>query len=60
MISNREECDYLAVKTLSALLGGITFKHYGDCYCLNYLYSFRTKKEHESHKRICEKEIFVI
>ena len=35
---------YLAVKKLSALLGGITSKHHGDYYCLNRLHSFATEK----------------
>ena len=36
---------YLAVKKLSALLRGIIFKHHGDFYCLNCLYSFETEKK---------------
>ena len=37
MIPNREGWHYLAVKNLSALLRGITFKCHDDFYCLNYL-----------------------
>ena len=37
MIPNREGWHYLAVKNLSALLRGITFKCHNDFYCLNYL-----------------------
>ena len=45
MIKNREkQWHYLALKTLSALLRGITSKNNGDFYCLNCLNSFRTKK----------------
>ena len=58
MISNAEGWHYLAVKKLSALLGEITFEHYGDCYCLNCLHSFRTKKKLESHKKVCENKDF--
>ena len=37
MISNGEkQWHYLAVKRLSALLGGTTSKHHGDFYCLNF------------------------
>ena len=36
----------------------ITSKHYGDFYCVNCLYSFRTKHKLESHKRICENKDF--
>ena len=31
----------IGVKKLSALLRGVTSKHYGDFYCLNCLHSFR-------------------
>ena len=42
MIPNEEKEElwhYLAVKKLSTLLNGITSKHHGDFYCLNYLHS---------------------
>ena len=58
MIPNGEKWHYLAVKELSALLRGITSKHYGDFYCLNCLHSFRTKNKLESHKRVCENKDF--
>ena len=45
---------YLAVKTLSALLRGITSKHHSDFYYLKCLHSFRTKTKLESHKKVCE------
>ena len=61
MIPNQENREaksepwhYLEVKKLSALLRGITSKHYRDFYCLNCLYSFRTKSQLEWHKRVCE------
>ena len=45
MISDGEkQCNYLAIKKLSALLRGISSKHHGDSYCLNCLLSFVTKK----------------
>ena len=44
---------YLAVKKLSALLKELTSKHYGDFYCLNCFYSFRTKNL-ESYKTVCK------
>ena len=45
MIPNEEKegWHYLAVKKLSTLLRGITSKHCGDIYYLNYLHSFRTE-----------------
>ena len=32
-------------KKLSALLTEITSKHHGDCYCLNFVHSFSTRKQ---------------
>ena len=58
MIPNGEKWHYFAVKKLSALLRGITSKHYGDLYCLNCLHSFRTENKLESHKRVCENKGF--
>ena len=39
---SEEQWHYLAVKKLSALLGGIISKHRVDLYCLNCLHSFAT------------------
>ena len=58
MIINGEKWHYLAVKKLSALLRGITSKHYYGFYCLNYLHSFRTKNKPELYKRLCENRDF--
>ena len=58
MIPNEEEWHYLAVKNLSSVLGGITSKHHGDCYCLNCLYFFRTEYKLKSHKKVCENKDF--
>ena len=33
-------------------------KHVGNSYCLNCLYSFRTKNKLESHEKVCEKKDF--
>ena len=49
--SKGRQWHYLAVKELSALLRGITSKHYGDFYCLNCLHSFRSKNKLELHKK---------
>ena len=68
MILNREirepksegwqQWHYLAVKELPALLRGITSKNSDDFYCLNCLYSFRTKSKLESRKRACRNKDF--
>ena len=54
----REEWHYLAVKSLSTLLRGITSKHHSGFYCLNYLHSCRTKKPLKSHEKIYKNKDF--
>ena len=58
MSVNRKGRHYFVVKKLSVLLRGITSKHHGDFYCLNYLQFFATENKRESHKKVCEKENF--
>ena len=68
MIRNGTGCDaelerrwhYFVVKKLSALFRAITSKHYGNFFCLNCLYPFRTKNKLESHKRLWENKDFCI
>ena len=45
---------YLAIKSLSALIKGMTSKHDGDSICLNCLHSFRTKNKRKKHQKLCE------
>ena len=45
-------------KKLPALLRGVTSKHHGDFYCLNYLHSFATENKREFHKNVCENKDF--
>ena len=54
MISNSENWHYLAVRSLSGLLRGISSNHDGDYYCLNCFHSYRTENELNVHKKICE------
>ena len=54
MISNSEKWHYLAVKSLSRLLRGITSNHDGDYYCLNCFHSYRTENKLNAHKKVCE------
>ena len=54
MISNGENWHYLAVKSLSRLLRGISSNHDGDYYCLNCFHSYRTENKLNVHKKICE------
>ena len=45
MITDGKKWHYLAVKSLSALLRGITSNHNGDFYCLNCFHSCSTKNK---------------
>ena len=54
MISNGENWHYLAVKSLSRLLRGISSNHNRDYYCLNCFHSYRTENKLNVHKKICE------
>ena len=54
MITDGEKWHYLTVKSLSALLYGITSNHNGDFYCLNCFRAYTTKNKLEAHKKICE------
>ena len=58
MIPNGEKQNYRAVNNLSALLREIASKYYGDLYCLNCLYSFRTRNKLETFKEGCESKDF--
>ena len=58
IITSKERWHYIAVKTLSVLLRGITSKTNGDFYCLNCCYSFRTKKKRGSHRKVRESKNF--
>ena len=54
MISNGENWHYLAVKSLSRLLRGVTSSHDGDYYCLNCFQSYSTENKLNVHKKMCE------
>ena len=54
MITDGEKWHYIAVKSLSGLLRGVTANNNGDFYCLNCFHSYRTKNKFEKHKKICE------
>ena len=54
MISNGENWHYLAVKSLSRLLRGISSNHNSDYYCLDCFHSYRTENKLNVHKKICE------
>ena len=59
MITNNDkDWHYLAVKSISELLKGITSKHNGDFYCLNYFHSYTTEKKLKNHERVCKDHDF--
>ena len=41
------------MKSLSALLRGITSKHNGDFYCINCFHSYSTKEKLKKHEKVC-------
>ena len=47
MITDGKKCHYLTVKSLSALLRGITSNYNEVFYWLNYFHSYSTKNKHE-------------
>ena len=49
-----ENWHYLAVKSTSKLLNGITSMHNGDFYCLSCFHSYRTKNKLITHVKICK------
>ena len=54
MITDGEKWHYLTVRSLIALLKGITSNHDGDFYCLNCFHFYRTKKALKKHMKVCE------
>ena len=49
---------YLAIKTISGLLRGVTSKHNGHYYCLNCFQSYTTEKKLRKHEKVCENHDF--
>ena len=60
MITDNEKWHYLAVKSVSGLLRGITSNHDEDFYCLNCFHPYTTDKSLKSIKGYVETMIFVI
>ena len=54
MITDGKKWHYLAIKSLSALIKGITAKHDGDFYCLNCFHSYTTENKLKKHKDLGE------
>ena len=50
---NGERWHYLVVRSLSALLRGISSSNNGDFYCLNCFHSYRTHNKLKMRERVC-------
>ena len=60
MISKEDKrWHYPTVKKLFALFRGITSKHHGYFYCLNWFHSVATKNKLQLHKTTCENKKFL-
>ena len=53
MITDGTKWHYLALKSLSALLRGITSNDNGNFYCLNCFHSYSTKRKLEKFENVC-------
>ena len=53
MITDGKKWHYHTVKSLSALLRGITSNHKEDFYCLNCFHLYSTKNKLKKHERVC-------
>ena len=54
IITDGKKWHYLTVKSLSALLRGITLNHKEEFYFLDCLHSYTTKNRLKKHKKVCE------
>ena len=53
MITDGKKWHYLGVKSLPALLRGITSNHDGSFYCLNCSHSYSTEEKLKKHEKVC-------
>ena len=53
MITDGKNQNYLTVKSLSALLKGISSNYVGDFYWLKCFHSYRAKNKLKKHERVC-------
>ena len=55
MITDGKKWYYLAAKKLCALFRGITSKHDGEFYCLNFfVHTVKNLKKLKKHKKVCK------
>ena len=60
MITDGKKWHYFAPRRLSSLLRGITLKHDGDFYCLNYLHLYSTMEKIQPWRKIYESSIYYL
>ena len=60
MITDGKKWHYRTVKSLPALLTGITSNHDGDFYCLNCVHSYSTEKNFKKHEKVCNEHDFYV
>ena len=44
---------YRAIKSIPALLRGVSSSHNGDYYCLNWFHSYSTEEKLKAHEELC-------
>ena len=49
---------YVAIKSIPALLKGVSSKHNGGFYCLNCFNSYKTKRKLDDHEKLCGNKDF--
>ena len=54
MITDGKKWHYLVVKSLSALLRGVTSKHVGDFYCLNCFHPYSIENKLKKYENVCK------
>ena len=60
MVTDGKKWHYLTVKSLLALLRGITSKYDGDFYCLNCFHSYSSEKKLKNMKKYVMTMIIVM
>ena len=53
MISHGEKWHYLTLRSLKALINGVTSNHNGDSYCLICFHSYETQKALKKQMKVC-------
>ena len=61
MITNgTDKWHYITMKSIPALLRGVSSTHNDDPYCLNCFRSYRTEKKLKNHEQLCINNNFAL